>query len=227
MFETLQHKPVIGTGIYTISDISTILRLPYSKVNHWINDFWNDRFGKKYGNDYSWKVDLSRAVNFYTLIELYTFFQLSQSGISTKEIINSHEILSEKFKTSYPFAKKEVLQCLRSDGGKVIFEQKDGVIYSVDVNKQTYLNFIKVFYRNLDFGNDSLALRLWPLGKDKSVVCDPQHRFGQPTVNGTNINVEALYSLFKAGEPEWFIADLFNIKETDVKDAIVFCQKAA
>lgn len=227
MIETLQIKPLLSTGIYTIPDIAMILRLPYNKVNRWINIFWNDRFGQKYRGIYSWKVDFSRAVNFYTMIELYTFYQLSHSGIATKEIINAHDILSEKYQTSYPFANREVLQCLRSDGGKVIFEQPDGIIYSVDANKQTYLNFIKVFFRNLDFDKDSIAIRLWPLGKEKSIVCDPKHQFGQPVITGTNITAEALFSLFKGGEPEWFIADLYNISESQVRDAILFCQKAA
>jgi hypothetical protein len=41
----LQTKPVLGTGIYTMSDIALILGIPYPKVNRWINSFWNDRFG--------------------------------------------------------------------------------------------------------------------------------------------------------------------------------------
>jgi uncharacterized protein (DUF433 family) len=227
MFETLQTKPLLGTGIYTIPDIAMILRLPYSKINRWVNTFWNDKFGQRYGAKYSWNVDLSRAVNFYTLIEIYTFYQLSQSGIASKEILNAHELLADKYQTSYPFANSEILKCLRTDGKKVMFEQNDGVIYSIDIHKQTYLNFIKEFYKNLDFGNDSVAVRLWPLGKEKSIVCDPHHQFGLPVISGTNINVETLYELYKAGEAVWFIADLFNLDESKVTDAILFCKKAA
>ena len=227
MFETLQTHPLIGTGIYTIPDIAMILRLPYSKINRWVNTFWNDKFGQKYGQKYSWNVELTRAVNFYTLIEIYTFYQLSQSGIVSKEILNAHDILAQQYSTSYPFANKEILHCLRSDGKKVIFERNVGVIYSVDSKRQTYLDFIKGFYKNLDFGSDSLAIRLWPLGKDKSIVCDPHHQFGQAVISGTNVNAEALFALFMAGEPEWFIADLYDLKVSDVNDAISFCTKAA
>jgi uncharacterized protein (DUF433 family) len=218
---------MIGTGIYTMPDIAMILGLPYPKINRWVKSFWNDKFGKKYGAKYTWDVDLTRAVNFFTLIELYTFYQLNQSGVVSKEILKAHDILSDEYQTPYPFANKDVLNGLRSDGKKVIFEQEDGIIYSIDSNKQTYLNFIREFYKNLDFGNDSLAVRIWPLGKEKAVVCDPHHQFGQPVISGTNINVEALYDLYMAGEPEWFIADLYNLDESKVKDAISFCKKAA
>lgn len=227
MKDIMQTKPMLGTGIYTVPDIATILRLPYAKINRWINSFWDDKFGQQYGAKYSWNIDLTRAVNFFTLIEIYTFYQLSQSGIATKEILKAHQILADQIHTPYPFANKYILDGLRTDGKKVIFEQKDGIIYSVDKHKQTYLNFIKEFYKNLDFGNDSLAVRLWPLGKEKAIVCDPHHQFGLPVVAGTNINVEALYELYKAGEPEWFIADLYSLDESKVNDAILFCKKAA
>ena len=227
MFETLQTKPMLGTGIYTIPDIAMILGLPYAKVNRWINTFWNDRFGQEHDCKYSWKVDLTKAVNFHTLIELYSFYQLSQAGVSTREILSAHEILSKQYITHYPFASKFILESLRTDGRKILFEQKDGTIYSVDASKQFKLSFIKDFFKNLDFDSDNLAIRFWPIGKDKAVVCDPHHQFGQPVICGTNINAETLYDLYKAGEPEWFIADLYNIEESKVNDAILFCKKAA
>jgi uncharacterized protein (DUF433 family) len=227
MFETLQTKPMLGTGIYTIPDISLILGIPYSKINRWVNSFWNDKFAKNYSAQYTWNVDATKAVNFFTMIEIYTFYQLSLSGVTSREILNAHEKLSAQFNTPYPFAKKEIINCLRTDGKKVLFEQRNGVIYSLDIRQQTYLGFIKEFFKNLDFDDDSVALRLWPMGKEKSIVCDPHHQFGQPVISGTNINAETLYELYKSGEPEWFIADLYKLSVSKVNDAILFCKNAA
>jgi len=223
----LQTKPLLGKGIYTVPDIALILGIPYLKVNRWITSFWNDRFGAKYGESYTWKVDLTKAVNFHTLIELNTFYQLSQAGVSSKEILKVHDLLSAQFDTPYPFARKNVITSLRSDGKKVLFEQTDGSIYSIDVCRQFKLGIIKDFFKNLDFGANSLATRLWPIGKDKSIVCDPHHQFGQPVIIGTNIVVEAIYELSRAGEPTWFIGELYNIEESKVIDAITFFKQAA
>lgn len=227
MFDTLQTKPMLGTGIYTVPDIAMILGLPYPKINRWLNSFWNDKLGQKYGMTYSWNVDFTKAVNFYTLIELYTFYQLNESGVSTKEILNAHNILSTKFNTPYPYANKLIIDSLRSDGKKVIFERKDGVIYSVDVNQQTYLGLIKEFFKNLDFGNDSLAVRLWPLGKNKTIVCDPHHQFGQPVISGTNILAEVISDIHKAGDSIKFIAKTYGLTIHQVKDAIEYAKQAA
>lgn len=227
MKDALQTKPILGTGIYTIPDIALILGLPYSKVHRWINLFWNDRFGSRYENSYSWNVDLTKAVNFHTLIELFTFFQLSQAGVKSKELLNAHEILSEQYKTYYPFATKKILGGLRTDGKKVLFEQTNGGIYSVDITLQFKLNFIKEFFKNLDFDTESLALRFWPMGKEKAIVCDPHHQFGQPIVNGTNIQSEALYRMYLANEPINFIADIYELSADKVKHAIDFHKSAA
>lgn len=227
MTTAFQTKPLLGKGIYTVPDIAMILGIPYSKVNRWINSFWNDRFAASYGETYTWKVDLTKAVNFHTMVELNTFYQLSLAGVSTREILRVHEFLSDQFNTPYPFAKKDVINQLRTDGRKVLFEQKDGTIYSIDAAKQFKLGIIKEFFKNLDFDSNEMATKLWPIGKDKSVVCDPHHQFGQPVIDGTNIIAEVIFELYKAGEPIRFISHLYSIDESKVIDAISFCKKAA
>lgn len=227
MTTAFQTKPLLGTGIYTIPDISMILGIPYSKVNRWINSFWNERFGVKYTETYSWNVDLTKAVNFHTLVELNTFYQLSLAGVSSREILRVHEILSDQFKTPYPFARKDVINHLWTDGKKVLFEQKDGSIFSLDVTKQFKLGLIKDFFKNLDFGANSLATRLWPLGKEKSIVCDPHHQFGQPVISGTNIMAEVIAGMVKAGDNIDFVAKTYSLKTKEVKDAIEYARTAA
>lgn len=227
MKDTIQAKPELGTGIYTLPDIALILGIPYYKVSRWVNKFWNDRLGSRYGYEYTWSIDLTKAVNFPTLIELFTFYQLSTAGVSTRELLKAHEILSDQFNTRFPFATKKVLAGLNTDGKKVLFEQKDGSIFSVDVAKQFKLEFVRDFYKNLDFGTEHMAVRFWPIGKDKSVVCDPHHQFGQPTIKGTNIQSETLYKMYMADEPIEFIAELYEIPVKKVKDAIEFHKTAA
>ncbi len=82
------YKNVLGSGIYTIPDISRLLGFPQPKVRRYLNDYWDERLGKKLFNEtYSWSTRNNiKAVNFYTLIELHTFFHLQELGVSTKEI---------------------------------------------------------------------------------------------------------------------------------------------
>lgn len=223
----VQSHPLLGAGIYTMPDISLILGIPYRKVSRWINTFWDERFGSSYGHAYSWRVAQTRAVNFHTLIELYIFYQLSAKGVSTRELLKAHEILSRAYNTPYPFATRNVLEGVRTDGKKILFQQKDGSIFSVDVRRQFHLEFVREFFKNLDFDSGLLASRYWPAGKNKTVVCDPHHQFGRPVIEGTNIQSETLYKMFLADEPPGFIASLYGLPEEKVRDAIAFHQKAA
>jgi uncharacterized protein (DUF433 family) len=79
----------------------------------------------------------------------------------------------------------------------------------------------------MDFGRDQLALRYWPLGKEKNIVVDPRHQLGQPTIKNTNILAETLYRMYTAGEKVNFIASLYNVSRSDVDASIEFFKKAA
>jgi uncharacterized protein (DUF433 family) len=227
MKNVIQTRPLLGNGIYTVPDMSTILGIPYDKIRRWINSFWNDRFGSKYGQTYSWNVDLTKAVNFYTLVEIYTFYQLSQSGVSTHELLSAHEILSNDFNTPYPFASKKVLNQIQTDGRKVLLDRDEEGIYTVDRFKQYTIGFIREFYKNLDFETDKLALRLWPLGKDKSIVCDPEYQFGQPIIAKRNLLAEVIAEMVLAGDSIKFVAKTYNLNTNQIHDAIAYVQRAA
>lgn len=58
------------------------------------------------------------------------------------------------------------------------------------------------------------------MGKDKKIIVDPHHQFGQHVIEDTNILAETIFDLYQAGESPAFISRLYQLKEEDVKDAI-------
>ena len=224
---SFENKSEIGVGIYTVPDLAEILNLKYYKVQRLLNEYWDKRFADKLGKKYSWSDGKSKAVSFHTLIEFYIFFQLKEIGISTRNILKAHSELSEMFSTAFPFAQAEVINGINCVGKKVLFEFKNRDIINLDSSKQLNLKFIKSFANKLDFDNDNLAVRLWPLGKENSIVVDPNYKLGLPTIKGTNIYPESIYQLHLADEPLKFIASTYSLTEKEIKDAIQFCKKAA
>jgi len=223
MFE---NQLQLGNGIFTTQEIAQILRLPYHKVRKWITQYWDGELGNFYEKNYSWSINNTKAVGFHTLIEFYVMMQFAEAGVKTREVLNAHKELSEFYKTNFPFATKEVLDNIHTDKSK-IYLNRNGDTISLDGSKQFNLEIIKIFFQNLDFDNDMLASRFWPLGKKHKIVCDPHHKFGQPVISGTNIQSEAIYKMFLAEEPISFIASVYEISVKDVKDAIEFHKKAA
>lgn len=222
-----ENKAEIGTGIYTLPDLARILNLDYHKVQRLLNEYWDKRFAEEFSEKYSWTVGKSKAVSFHTLVEFYIFYQLKESGVSTQGILKAHKELSQIFNTPFPFAKAGILDGINCFGKKIVFEMNNDEIIDLDSTKQLNLKFIKEFMHKLDFDNNSLAMRLYPLGKKNSVIVDPKHQFGQPTIQGTNLFPETIYNLYKKKETKKFIASSYDITVKQVNDAIDYCKTAA
>lgn len=228
MNATLHNRAHLGEGIYTLPDIGQILGLPYYKVHKWIKEYWDTILANDFDETYSWHDGKSRAVGFHTLIELVVFSQLNEAGIKPKAILNAHKELSDTFNTQYPFATSYVIKGMFTDGFKIYFkESEEGSIYTLDENKQFNLKFIQDFFKNIDFGEDELASKFWPMGRSKSIVVDPHHQCGQPVIEGTNVSADAINTMYKSGEKLEFIAYLYELKANQIKDALEFCKSAA
>lgn len=215
----------LGEGIYSVSDISFLLKLPKQKVRRWLNDFWDSRLAEKYNNTYSWGEGRYQATNFYTLIEFYIFYSLRELGVGQKKIFEAHESMAKQLKTIHPFASAKVL----SDGRSILYALEDGTTIKADKSKQIALKqIIENFCKKIEFSDNNLAEKFYPLGKNKHIVVDPHHQFGQPTVKETNVLAETIYNMHEAGETNEFLSRLYDISLKEVQAAIyLFNNKAA
>lgn len=213
----------LGSGIYTVPDLALILQLPQAKVRRWLTDFYDERLADS-NNSYSWKVGNGRGTNFLTLVEFYVFYLLRQQKITVAQILRAHKQIAKKLKTPYPFASSRLLV----SGREILFEVTDDTWAHANQTNQIVIHkFIEEFARKIDFSSDSHAERLWPMGKDHAVVVDPHHQFGQPVIQGTNINASTIYSMHQSGEKLSTISILYDLTEKQVEDAIAFCKSKA
>jgi uncharacterized protein (DUF433 family) len=207
----------LGDGIYSIRDLAFILRLPAGKVHRWMNEFWDTRLGEKYNGKYSWGSGREKATNFYTLIEFYVFYQLRENKVATKTIFTAHEQMKEQLRTHYPFASAPVL----TDGKRILYALEDGTTIHADKSQQiAFKQIIEAFCKKIEFSEDQLAGRFWPLGRDHRIVVDPHHQFGQPVIEKTNLLAETIHDLHDAGESKEFLSRLYNISMKEVNDAV-------
>jgi len=222
-----ENKVEIGKGIYTLPDLSRILNLEYHKVRRLLNEYWDKRLSNEFANNYSWTVNKTKAVSFHTLIEFYIFYQLKEVGVSTTKILQAHSELSQIFNTPFPFATSDILNKISCFGKKIVFELNKNDIIDLDSTKQLNLKFIRNFTHKIDFDSNNLAQRLYPLGKSNTIVVDPKHQFGQPTIQGTNILPETIYNLISKKENKKFISLTFDISIKQINDAVKYCKAVA
>jgi uncharacterized protein (DUF433 family) len=75
------------------------------------------------------------------------------------------------------------------------------------------------FCEKIEFDSASkLAAKLFPVGRESSIVVDPRHAFGQPVILGTNVTTEAIASQLRAGETECDLASEFDLTEQQIKE---------
>ena len=220
-----ENKPEIGLGIYTPSEIAKILRLPYYKVSRWIDKYWDGELGVEFEKRYSWKTGNSKAVSFHTLVEFYVMMQFAEVGVKTRRVLEAHKELSQVYDTCFPFALKEVLMGMKTDGSKIYFTSNGNTV-TLDGSKQLNLEFIRVFFQKLEFDVQHLASRFWPMGKENSILVDPQRKFGHPVLNESNIFPETLFTHYKAGDPIEYISYIYKLTDKEVQDAIDYMKAA-
>jgi uncharacterized protein (DUF433 family) len=222
--DEIVNRPKLGYGIYTIPDVSRILRLPQNKVRKWLHEYWNNRFANNSKRKYSWGEGRDLAVSFLALIEFYTFYQLREHGVSAQRIQIAHETISKTLETSYPFATSKIL----TDGHSVLFSPDINSIINADRTLQYNLKeIIEQFCIKIDFNSSYLAQKFFPDGRDSSVVIDPHHQFGQPIIDSTNIPIKTLQNFHKGGEKINFICSLYDLSEKQVRDALKYYAEAA
>lgn len=167
----------------------------------------------------------SRAVSFHTLIEFYVMMRLTEAGVKTKEILKAHKELTRMYKSAFPFALKNVLSQIKTDRKKIYLSDKNDLI-SLDGTRQFNLSFIKLFFEKLDFDQSNLATRFWPLGKEKSIIIDPQRKFGHPVLSDKNIYPETIFNHIKAGDPSDYIGYIYGLSEKEINDAVKYMKAA-
>ena len=136
---------------------------------------------------------------------------------------DSRKIIAQETDTQYPFATSKIL----SDGHKIWYTFKDAIVNADGTRQTNFENVIKDYVKKIDFDSQDHAIKFYPNGRNSSVVIDPNHQFGQPIIEGTNINAEMLFSMYKSGEPIGFITNLYDLNVKSVEDAIRFYQNAA
>ena len=234
-------SPKIGEGIFLIKDVSKILNLDYDKVRRWIVGYWGSGDLEK-DVDYTFGDKGNKAINFYSLIEFYTFFKLREKGVTANEIRKAHSIMSKELNTPYPFAsadsvrvgdkpkKKKTTPSKKASIAKpkklIWYNHLENII-TADGKHQPSFKFIEEFLERIEFDKNNVAKRFFPLDDSRNIVVDPKHQFGQPTIIDTNIKTQTIFNLYKGGETNDNICILYDLSPAQVQDAISYHKNVA
>ena len=213
----------LGDGYYTISDISDILQIERHKISYLVRSYWNDKLSKQRQFKYLYDTERVLAVNFLALLEINIFYILKQNGIGYKKALLAQDIFAKKFNSNYPFAHESFY----ISGSDILFKES-GAFVKADMSRQLAIEqMIKPFSKKIEYNKDDMAIAFYPLGKEKSIVVNPEHQFGEPVIKKTNILASTIAQMHEAGDSIELISDLYKINKSSIQDAVAFYKKVA
>jgi uncharacterized protein (DUF433 family)/transposase len=202
---------------YSVEDIATILGLPETQVKQWLREY---KKGQLAADEPEAEPNLT--VDFHTLIEFYTFYQLRAQGVWPSKINNAREILADMLHTNYPFATANIL----TDGKNVFYNVEIGELIQADQTLQlTIQQVVAPFCKRIEFGDDSLATKLYPMGREAAIQIDPARQSGRPVVGDTEVLSQSVFDFFLHGNSVSTVAERFNLTEKQVEDVLIFHEK--
>jgi uncharacterized protein (DUF433 family) len=222
---TVSARPtLVSKGIYPIPVAARLTKVSERRIRYWLKRLESEDVRESSG---VWKgehqpIDNKIVLGFLDLQEVRFVQAFLSKGVPWKLLRAAHEVARRRYKTEHPFCTrtfatdgKHILEELRTEGGIAQFEE-------IAKSQTVFPEVVKPFIKDLDFSADQRLLRWWPLGRKQNVVLDPNRLFGQPIISDSGVATEILYLAVKAGESERDVANWYEVKESDVRDAIDF-----
>ena len=225
----MEHVVIIpfNTGIYTVPEASRLTRVASPRIRRWLKGYKFFSSEREHVSPPVWRgqlqpVDGALALGFLDLMEIRVVDAFLRSGVSWKTLREAERRGSELFHSNHPFC----TQRFATDGRGIFVDigpESDEPIILEIINSQAVFDAITYpFFKDLQFSQDRILERWWPLGDDRSVVVDPRRAFGQPIIADRGVPTAILSSAVKATNSIDEIVFWYDVTKSSVVDAIEF-----
>ena len=207
----------IGRGIYSVAEAARLSKVSRQRIEYWMfRDAENPVLEPEYA-----PVNNQKALSFHDLIEILIGNELRVLGISLEHIRNAHSYLKGSLNTEHPFCHQEV----KTDGKNIFieaFNKDDEMLYQELLSGQhSSPAVIEQYVKNIDYDSVSKLATRWHI--HEGIVVDPAVSFGSPVIQDTRISSYIISDEYNANaQNAALIADLYNITEQDVMNAVEF-----
>jgi uncharacterized protein (DUF433 family) len=218
----------LGIGLYTAAEASRLLDLPVAKVRRWLGGY---RGAEK---DYAplWTPQLPKlegqlGLGFLDLMQVRLVARIvEETDISLQKLRRALALARELVDHSHPLTTAS----FRTDGHRLFVEigrETDTPhLYDLLGKQYGFHRIIEPSFKDVDL--DLEITRWWPLGKQRSVVLDPQRSFGTAIASHSGISTAALaLAAERHGSPREVARWYPPATQREVRDAIAFERRLA
>ena len=162
-------------------------------------------------------------LSFTNLVEAYVLAALRrQHRIQMRKVRDALTYLERELRIEHALAREPI-----ETDGRSLFLKKYGQLIDLPESGQLAIeSVLKPYLRRIERDASGLAIRLFPVRRSadaespRSVVIDPFVSFGKPVVTGTGVPTAVVFRRFDAGESIPDLADDYNMKPSQVEEAI-------
>jgi len=161
--------------------------------------------------------------SFTNLVEAHTLRALRKThALRLNAVRKAVRFVETESGDRHPLASKR----FKTDGVS-LFVERFGKLINASLQGQLEMReMIEARLKQVEYGRDGRATRLYLDGDRKLIVIDPAIGFGRPVIKGTRVPVDMIVSRFDAGEEPGDIAKDYDIGEGEVNQAIRMSVKA-
>jgi uncharacterized protein (DUF433 family) len=218
-------KELLDRPVYGMSQAARLLGLRTDGLQRWIDGY--ERHGKLYAPVIRERRTLDDAVTWGEFVEAGYLREYRAKQVSLQYLRPVIGFLRERLQVKYPLATLRPY----TSGKALAVEAQDFVgldpkLSIVVIERDGSLTLTDpalAFLDKVEFDDaDGIAERLFPLGRRKAIVLDPDRSFGEPTVPVVGVRTEILAELVDAGEEPERVAEIYSMPVEHVEQAVAF-----
>ncbi len=211
---TPKRPPLIDAPAYTLREATRLTGISFGALHAW-----------SYGGPATSRRRRARPIiqlagthwSFTNLVEAHALRALRKTHqLRLTPIRAAVRYVEEQLKVQHPLATVE----FKTDGVH-LFVEKFGQLINASQDGQTAMRVVlEQCLRQIEYGHNGRAARLYIDGERRLIVIDPAIRFGRPVITGTSVPVEMIVERFDAGDSIDALAADYELRTEEIEEAL-------
>ena len=217
-----------GVGVYSFPEAARLVGTSTQTVSRWLLGY---RFptrrgsGGRSGPIFSpqlAQIEGYRAIGFLDLVELLFVKAFREEGVTLQKIRRAAREAGRRWKTNHPFCLRRFATDGRTIFSSVVDDLGEEALLELIKSQLAFKTVLEPYLRQLEYGDQYLVKRWWPLGNRKPVCVDPNICFGRPVVLPVPIPTDIIYESVRAEQTPEEVAKWYGLPLGSVRAAIEF-----
>lgn len=212
-----KHSKLIDAPAYSLREATRLTGIGFGTLHRWTHE------KRRGGKSIAPIIRLESGFwSFTNLVEAHTLRALRKTHeLRLDAVRKAVRYVEDELDVPHPLASRT----FKTDGVELFVDCFGKLINASRQGQTAMRECFQQRLKQVEYGKDGRAARLYIDGERRLIVIDPAVGFGRPVVVGTNVPVESIVARFKGDESPKAIAKDYDLDEDQVYQAIRISMK--